>query len=209
MHLKKVWIFTLKRQSRLHQTTNLATFFLISEKKGMIYLENRLPADDSREISYLLCYLRKGGKIWNCRLLQIIDGALRVKLFFKSYFTLYILEVLLKRVHWQTMNIQMNAAWCCILQGSTLFAKIKTTFRGDILLNEENSTCYPFKYTMDRPIPNAPYEWENPSLKYMKLLWAMAKTPSNNSELTLLIPIPVERTYFQFYGCWISFFRVL
>ena len=45
----------------------------------MIFHENRLPADDSHEISSLICYFCKSGKIWNCRLLQIIGGALRVK----------------------------------------------------------------------------------------------------------------------------------
>ena len=46
----------------------------------MILHENRLPADDSHEISCLICYFWKSGKILNCRLLQIIGGALRVKL---------------------------------------------------------------------------------------------------------------------------------
>ena len=45
----------------------------------MILHENRLPVDDSHEISYLICYFWKSGKICNCRLLQIIGGALRVK----------------------------------------------------------------------------------------------------------------------------------
>ena len=42
-----------------------------------------LTADDSHEISCLICHLCKSGKICNCRLQQIIDGALRVKA--KSY----------------------------------------------------------------------------------------------------------------------------
>ena len=46
----------------------------------MILLENRLPADDSHEISCLICYFRKSGKILNCFLLQIIGGALWVKI---------------------------------------------------------------------------------------------------------------------------------
>ena len=45
----------------------------------MIFHENRLPADDSHEISCLICFFRKSGKICNCRLLQIVGGALRVK----------------------------------------------------------------------------------------------------------------------------------
>ena len=47
----------------------------------MILHENRLPADDSHEISCLICYFfKKNGKTFNCHLLQIIGGALRVKL---------------------------------------------------------------------------------------------------------------------------------
>ena len=46
----------------------------------MIFHENRLPADDSHEISCLICYFRKGGKILNSHLLQIIGGALWVEL---------------------------------------------------------------------------------------------------------------------------------
>ena len=47
----------------------------------MIFHENRLPADDSHEISCLICYFWKSSKIWNCRLLQIIGGALWVNLY--------------------------------------------------------------------------------------------------------------------------------
>ena len=46
----------------------------------MIYHENCLPADNSHEISCLICNFWKSGKIWNCRLLQIIGGALRVNI---------------------------------------------------------------------------------------------------------------------------------
>ena len=45
----------------------------------MILHENCLLADISHEISYLICYLGKSGKICNRLLLQIIGGALRVK----------------------------------------------------------------------------------------------------------------------------------
>ena len=44
----------------------------------MTFHENRLPADDSHDISCLICYFWKSDKIWKCRLLQIIDGALWV-----------------------------------------------------------------------------------------------------------------------------------
>ena len=45
----------------------------------MIFHEYRLPADDSHEISCLICYFWKSSKLWNCRLLQIIGGTLWVK----------------------------------------------------------------------------------------------------------------------------------
>ena len=45
----------------------------------MILHENCLPTDNSYEISCLICYFWKSGKICNCRLLQIIGGALRLK----------------------------------------------------------------------------------------------------------------------------------
>ena len=35
------------------------TFPNFRQKKGMILLENRLPADDSHEILCLICYLKK------------------------------------------------------------------------------------------------------------------------------------------------------
>ena len=44
----------------------------------MILHENRLPADDSQEISCLIRYFSKSGKSFNCRLLQIIGGVLSV-----------------------------------------------------------------------------------------------------------------------------------
>ena len=46
----------------------------------MILHENRLPADDSHEISCLIRCFCKSGKIFNCRLLQPIGGALRVNI---------------------------------------------------------------------------------------------------------------------------------
>ena len=50
----------LKGQSRLQQMTNLATAFLIFFlKKGMMFHEFLLPADDSPEISFLICFKKK------------------------------------------------------------------------------------------------------------------------------------------------------
>ena len=49
----------------------------------MVFHENRLPADDSHEISFLICYFEKG-KILNCPLLQNRGGALRVKVLCKA-----------------------------------------------------------------------------------------------------------------------------
>ena len=45
----------------------------------MIFYENCLMEDDSHKISCLIGYFWKRDKIWNCRLLQIIGGALWVK----------------------------------------------------------------------------------------------------------------------------------
>ena len=45
------------RQQILRHLSQLLT------KKGMIFHENRLPADDSHEISCLICYFGKSGKI--------------------------------------------------------------------------------------------------------------------------------------------------
>ena len=44
----------------------------------MIVHEKRLLAHDSHGIPCLICYFWKSSKIWNCRLLQIIGGALWV-----------------------------------------------------------------------------------------------------------------------------------
>ena len=52
------------------------------KKYSMTSHENRLPADDSHEISCFICYFWKSIKIWKCRLLQIIGGVLWVKYIF-------------------------------------------------------------------------------------------------------------------------------
>ena len=51
----------------------------------MILHDNRLPEDDSHEIC-LICHFLKSGKILNCRLLQIIGGALTVNMIISSKF---------------------------------------------------------------------------------------------------------------------------
>ena len=53
----------------------------------MILHEIRLLADDSLEISCLIRYLLKKWQIFNCRLLQIIGGTLRVKLPNDNFFS--------------------------------------------------------------------------------------------------------------------------
>ena len=88
----------------------------------MIYHENCLPADNSHEISCLICYFGKSSEILNCRLLQIIGGALRVKVFSisdKSMFAdnlrgffngtkIYICDFLKKEIQLQ-MNLPDNS----------------------------------------------------------------------------------------------------
>ena len=63
-----------KCESQLQQTTNFAISFLIYEKNRY-----NISADDSHDISCLICFVCKSSKIWNCRLLQIIGGVLWVK----------------------------------------------------------------------------------------------------------------------------------
>ena len=53
----------------------------------MIFHENCLPADNYHEIPCIICYLWKSSKIWNCRLLQIIGGALWVNRYFSYPWT--------------------------------------------------------------------------------------------------------------------------
>ena len=66
----------------------------------MIFHENRLTADDSHEISCLLCFFLKSSKILNCCLLQIIGGVLWIK---RALSALIFLETS-KQVFWQTVN---------------------------------------------------------------------------------------------------------
>ena len=50
----------------------------------MIFHENHLAADNSHEISCLICYFWKSSKIWNRHLLQIIGGALGINMVMQS-----------------------------------------------------------------------------------------------------------------------------
>ena len=61
----------------LSQFSKKIRYCLTSVFNVMVIFEKA--ADDSQEISCLICYFWKGGKILNCRLLQNIGGALRVK----------------------------------------------------------------------------------------------------------------------------------
>ena len=63
---------TLKEhQSQLQLMTNISTSFLSCVKNKVWYF---------MRIVCLICYFWKISKIWNCHLLQIIGGALKVKL---------------------------------------------------------------------------------------------------------------------------------
>ena len=58
-----VTILTLKVPNMTAADDKFCIIFLsFRKKKGMIFHENRLPADDSHEIC-LICYFRKGGNI--------------------------------------------------------------------------------------------------------------------------------------------------
>ena len=84
-------------QSQLQQTTNFATYFLIFRKNKV---------DDSHKIAYFICYFWKSGKIWNCPLLQIVGGALRV-----NFFACWV-------------NFQAFVFVCWLFSKSTFFQKI-------------------------------------------------------------------------------------
>ena len=62
----------------------------------MIFYENRLPADDSNAKSCLF-FFGKSDKILNCRLLQTIGGALRMK--HTDIFTCYFTQVDTSHAH--------------------------------------------------------------------------------------------------------------
>ena len=69
----------LKRQSRLQQTTNFSTSFRIFEKKNKVWYCMRIVCQQTILMKYhALFFFLKNGKIWNCRLLQIIGFALSV-----------------------------------------------------------------------------------------------------------------------------------
>ena len=69
----------LKLQPRLQQTTIFATFFSIFEENKVRYFM-RIVCQQTILMKYhaLFVIFLKSGKIWNCRLLQIVGGALRV-----------------------------------------------------------------------------------------------------------------------------------
>ena len=70
------YILTLKAPITTAADDKFCDIFSYFRKKGIIFHENRLPADDSHEISCLnFLFLKKSNKILNCRLLQIIGGA--------------------------------------------------------------------------------------------------------------------------------------
>ena len=55
--------FTLKAPITTAADDNFCVIFPnFRKKKGMIFHENRLPADNSYEISYLICYFQKAAK---------------------------------------------------------------------------------------------------------------------------------------------------
>ena len=54
--------------------------FLNFLRKGMVFHEFRLPEDDTHEMPYPIWYFWKSIKIWKCRLLKMIGGALWVNL---------------------------------------------------------------------------------------------------------------------------------
>ena len=80
-------LYPLKRQSGLQQTTNYGTSFLIFEKNKVWYFMRIICQQTIlKKYHALFFFFWKSSKIWNCRLLQIIGGALWVK--FCHYYSL-------------------------------------------------------------------------------------------------------------------------
>ena len=75
----------------MQQTTNFATSFLIFRRNKVWYFV-RTVCQQTILMKYALFVVLKSGKIWNCRLLQIIGGPLRAKnqVFFAT-FSLYMI----------------------------------------------------------------------------------------------------------------------
>ena len=82
---------SLKKISRQHLTLKAPITTTADDKLCDIFPNSPPPPSKKKkrygilwessahEISCLICYFQKGGKIWNCRLLQIIGGTLWVK----------------------------------------------------------------------------------------------------------------------------------
>ena len=84
----------------------------------MIFHANRLPADDSHEISCLIHYFRKSSKILNCHLLQNIGIALRVNAEFLYIFVSlnnYVVGTHLKHLH-ATLPMSSTMYICILLR---------------------------------------------------------------------------------------------
>ena len=83
------------------------------QKQGMLFHENRLPADNPHEITCLICYFRKSSKIFVCPLLQIIGGALRVIDWFFSWYGVNDFD-------WYTVVSFIKPVWQWIIHCSSL-----------------------------------------------------------------------------------------
>ena len=75
----------------------------------MIFHENRLPGDVSHQLSCLICYFLERSKICNCRLLQIIGGALWV--YAAGYIQVCFRLEFIKETN--TMNLDQTADTVC------------------------------------------------------------------------------------------------
>ena len=68
-------VFTTRIHTKTIQFSLLKLTLKAPIMTAIIFHENCLPADDSHELSCLICNFWKSGKIWYCRLLQTIGGA--------------------------------------------------------------------------------------------------------------------------------------
>ena len=85
----------------------------------MIFHEDRLPADDSHEISCLIWYFWKSSKIWKCPLLQIIGGALRVNAYFCFLFKRDTKLLQWSKTTIEILPVNFSSKWGLTLGGRT------------------------------------------------------------------------------------------
>ena len=146
--------------------------------------ENRLPADDSHEILCLICYFWKSGKLFNCRLLQIIGGAFRVKRELNAPLSLslpaatFVCSLYFDMQH-DHIPRKLNT-WACdpnpwvegvckdrIFAFMVLYSLLPLIWYATWLLSEKKKMFWPFNPPPGSPVLKGPwFFWKAPSKKH-------------------------------------------